>query len=217
MKRIFDLFFACILVLLLLPFLLLIAFAIRISSPGPILFKQKRIGLNGKVFLIYKFRSMVSDAEFTGTGLFSFDNDPRITFVGKFLRQYSLDELPQLFNIINGSMSLVGPRPPVTYELGPWDSYTPYMRRRFKVKPGITGLAQVSGRNQLSWDEKLYYDNKYVDLFLRRGLFVDLYILFKTFYVVIAAFNTVESERSVDDASNTVSGRAYSAGRPDKN
>ena len=109
---------------------------------------------------MYKFRTMYVNSEKSGTGLYSFDDDPRITRIGSFLRRFSLDELPQLINVILGSMSLVGPRPPVTYELGPWNEYTPHMRKRFKVKPGITGLSQVSGRNTLDWDQKIKYDNR---------------------------------------------------------
>ena len=141
---------------------------------------------------MYKIRTMYQDSESLGTGLFSFANDPRITPVGHLLRISSLDELPQLFNVLNGSMSLVGPRPPVTYELGPVGDFSPQLLDRFSVKPGITGLAQISGRNHLNWNQKLNYDLKYIKLYARYGVLIDLFILLITPCVLLFKRNTIE-------------------------
>lgn len=211
MKRFFDLLVSCILIIFLLPLFVAIALLIRLNSPGPVFFIQRRIGLHGRTFKMFKFRTMVNNAENIGTGLFSYEDDPRITMIGHFLRRKSLDELPQLFNVLLGSMSLVGPRPPVTYELGPWDEYTPHMRKRFTVKPGITGLAQVSGRNDNDWDQKIYYDNIYVDNFARRGVFEDLRLLLKTVQVVFRGSDTVEQRSMCNPSVNSISFRALNA------
>lgn len=192
LKRCLDVIGATVAIVLFSPFLVAIALAIRLTSPGDVLFVQARLGRHGEEFRMLKFRSMVSNAENMGTGLYSFAGDPRITRVGHFLRERSLDELPQIFNVLGGSMSLVGPRPPVTYELGPWEDYTPDMRRRFVVKPGITGLAQVSGRNELDWDTKVAIDNRYVGLYERQGIWIDLKILVRTIKVVLTGRDTVE-------------------------
>ena len=129
---------------------------------------------------MYKFRTMIENAEQMGTGLFNYANDFRVTKIGKFLRKSSLDELPQLFNIIKNDMSIVGPRPPVSYELGNYDDLNDEYKKRFTVLPGITGLAQINGRNVLSWDEKVKYDNCYIDLFNRYGVLIDFKIIFMT-------------------------------------
>ena len=204
------------LIILFTPLFLVIILSIRIFSPGPILYVQKRIGRNGKIFNMYKFRSMVPDAETKGTGLYSFEDDPRITYVGHYLRRLSLDELPQLFNVLLGSMSLVGPRPPVTYELGPWEDYTPQMLKRFKVKPGITGLAQVSGRNDLNWDEKIFFDNRYVDKYSKYGIFLDILILIKTVFCVVMSRNTIEKLRNGDNLGGNISSIAFKSGQKSK-
>src|SRR6266478_7808736 len=149
LKRTLDLILALTVALVLAPLLLLLALVIRIDTRGPALFIQDRLGLDGRVFRMFKFRTMVQNAEQMGTGLFSFENDPRVTRVGQFLRHTSLDELPQLFNVLRGDMSIVGPRPPVTYELGNYADFSPELKFRFTVKPGVTGLAQISGRNDL--------------------------------------------------------------------
>lgn len=168
-------------IIILFPILLIISVAVRVDSKGPALFRQGRLTKNGKVFTMYKFRTMIENAEQMGTGLFNYANDFRITRVGKFLRKTSLDELPQLFNIIRGDMSIVGPRPPVTYELGDYELLSDEYKRRFTVLPGVTGLAQVSGRNELSWDEKVKYDNQYIDLFEKYGVLLDFKIIILTF------------------------------------
>lgn len=136
------------------------------------------MGENGDVFKIYKFRTMVENAESKGSGIYTSKGDPRITKAGHFLRKTSLDELPQLLNVIKGDMSLVGPRPPVPYHPYKYNEYSDKQQKRFTVKPGITGFAQVSGRNKLSWDERIEYDVKYVENY---SLFLDFKILFKTF------------------------------------
>jgi lipopolysaccharide/colanic/teichoic acid biosynthesis glycosyltransferase len=212
MKRFIDIIVAGSLIVLLSPLLVSVALAVRVTSPGPVLFVQERIGLNGKVFRMFKFRTMFQNTEKTGTGLYSFDNDPRITRIGRILRGKSLDELPQLFNVLGGSMSLVGPRPPVTYELGPWEDYTSEMRKRFELKPGITGLAQISGRNELDWDEKIVFDNLYVDHFRKIGFWVDLIILWRTLWVVISGHDTVERDLSSKERDGPLASRARKAG-----
>ena len=179
-KRTFDIVSASLLALILAPLWIIVAVAIKFDSDGPVFFKQGRRTKNGKVFNMLKFRSMVVNAEHTGAGLFNYENDPRVTKVGRFLRNTSIDELPQLFNIIIGDMSVVGPRPCVTYELGDFDTLNKRYKKRFEVKAGLTGLAQVKGRNDISWDEKVGYDNEYVDEFNRIGVLADIIILFES-------------------------------------
>ena len=147
-----------------------------------------------------KFRSMVVDAERMGAGLFNYENDPRVTKVGRKLRDSSMDELPQLFNIWMGDMSVVGPRPCVRYELGDFDTLNKKYKKRFQVKAGLTGLAQVQGRNELSWDKKVEYDNQYVDAFQKYGLLYDVWILFKTVFFVAQKKNIYEHK--TDDSMN---------------
>ena len=126
-----------------------------------------------------KFRSMVVNAEQMGAGLFNYENDPRVTKVGRFLRDTSIDELPQLFNILSGDMSVIGPRPCVTYELGDFETLNKKYKKRFQMKAGLTGWAQVKGRNDITWDEKVTYDNEYIDLFKQQGILIDIRILFE--------------------------------------
>ena len=193
LKRFFDLIFSLIFLILLLPVLFIIALFIKIDSKGPVFFKQDRLTLNGKVFTIYKFRTMVENAEKMGTGLFSYDGDSRITRVGQFLRKTSLDEIPQLINIIIGNMSIVGPRPPVSYELGDYKDLNDEYKKRFTVLPGVTGLAQVIGRNELPWEEKVKYDNQYIEKFKKYGIFLDIKIIFLTFARVFNKTDIVET------------------------
>ncbi|WP_237280385.1 sugar transferase [Subtercola vilae] len=185
-KRLFDLVTSGSLLLVLSPVLALVAMGIRLSTPGSVFFRQQRVGLNGSLFFMLKFRSMVVDAEAQlsdlesadraegNTVLFKMRDDPRVTPIGKWLRRYSLDELPQLINVLRGEMSLIGPRPPLQKEV---DLYDTHVHRRFLVKPGITGLWQVSGRSNLSWEDSVRLDLYYVENWSMVGDFV---ILMKT-------------------------------------
>lgn len=179
-KYLFDLIASVFGLIIISPVFLAVSCAIVIDDPGPVFFKQKRIGKDGKIFEIIKFRTMVQNAEKIGDGLVvQTEDDPRITKVGRLLRKTSLDELPQLLNIIKGEMSLIGPRPPVTYH--PYNGYEKYPEKaklRFKMRPGITGLAQVEKRNSATWDERIEIDVKYVENF---SLLLDIKIFFKTF------------------------------------
>lgn len=183
-KRAADFLFSGLGIILLSPFLLVIALWIKLSSKGPVFFLQERLGYKGKPFKIIKFRSMVVNAEHIGDGIYINEkSDNRITKVGRFLRSTSLDELPQLFNVFVGDMSLVGPRPPVTYH--PYDGYENYpdwAKKRFEMKPGMTGLVQVKMRNESSWDERIVVDNQYVDNF---SVLFDLKILLQTVMIVL--------------------------------
>lgn len=179
-KRCMDLLFSIIAVVILSPVFIVIAVAIKIDSKGPALFKQDRLTKDGRLFTMYKFRTMIENAEEMGTGLFNYADDFRVTKVGKFLRKSSLDELPQLFNIIKGDMSIVGPRPPVSYELGNYKDLNDEYKKRFTVLSGITGLAQITGRNELPWDKKVKYDNYYIKLFDKYGILIDIKIMFLT-------------------------------------
>lgn len=194
MKRLFDIVSAGILVLILIPLWIVTAIWIKIDSKGPVFFKQGRRTKNGRVFNMLKFRSMVVNAEQMGAGLFNYENDPRVTKVGRFLRNTSIDELPQLFNILKGDMSVVGPRPCVTYELGDFDTLNNRYKKRFKMKAGLTGLAQVKGRNDISWDGKVGYDNQYVDEFKRIGILIDLKILVWSVIKVFKKENIYENK-----------------------
>lgn len=176
-KRAIDIIFSALLIIILSPLMLAIAVAVRIETPGAAIFKQQRLGKGGKVFTILKFRSMCLNAEATGTGVYSGEGDPRVTKTGRFIRATSLDELPQLFNIFAGQMSFIGPRPVLTYHPWPLSEYTKEQKRRFAVRPGITGYAQINGRKQTPWVTRIKYDLQYVDNF---SLLTDIKILFLT-------------------------------------
>ena len=190
-KSVMDRCLSAVLLLLLSPLLIAIAVAVKLGDRGPVFFRQERIGVRGEYFVMYKFRTMVPDAEARladvlasseGNGmLFKLARDPRVTRVGRFLRRYSLDELPQLLNVLFGQMSLVGPRPPLPREV---DQYEPDALRRLRVRPGMTGLWQVSGRSDLSWEESLRLDLHYVDNWSPTG---DLHILLRTVNAVLRA------------------------------
>jgi exopolysaccharide biosynthesis polyprenyl glycosylphosphotransferase len=191
-KRIFDLVVAGLLVVILSPVLIGCALAVRLSGPGPILFRQQRVGQDGNPFWLHKFRSMTVDAEARLAGLFARNdldgphfklrNDPRVTPVGRLLRAWSLDELPQLLDVLRGRMSLVGPRPLQGPESLEVESRVPLARIRLKVKPGISGLWQVSGRHDLSFDERVRYDLFYVENW---SLSMDLFIFLRTVFTVL--------------------------------
>lgn len=179
--RIIEFSFALLLLIILTPIFLLTAVCIRLESKGPILFRQKRGGYKGRHFIIYKFRTMYHDLEKEKEDRVILPFDARVTKVGRFLRKTSIDELPQIFNILLGDMSFVGPRPTLTSQT---DIYNEYQKLRLEVKPGVTGLAQISGRNELTWDEKIEIDIEYIR---RKSIRLDLYILLQTFYRVIKA------------------------------
>lgn len=201
-KRLFDIFSAGLLAVILTPLWIVVAIWIKTDSKGPVFFKQGRRTKDGRIFNMLKFRSMVVDAEQMGAGLFNYENDPRVTKAGRFLRNSSIDELPQLFNILKGDMSIVGPRPCVTYELGDFDTLNKRYKKRFEVKAGLTGLAQVKGRNDISWDDKVGYDNEYVDEFNRIGVLVDIKILFESVIKVFKKDDIYENkaDESMTDA-----------------
>jgi undecaprenyl phosphate N,N'-diacetylbacillosamine 1-phosphate transferase len=158
-KRIVDISIALSAVIILLPVFVVIFVAVRLTSKGPVIFKQERAGLNGRPFVFYKFRTMRLGVDPFGPSPKSGD-DPRLTKIGRFLREHSLDELPQFFNVLKGEMSIVGPRPLYVSQMAEWDQR---QRKRLLVKPGITGLAQISGRGHLTREEKLELDVKYVE------------------------------------------------------
>lgn len=178
LKRTLDALFGILSIVVLSPVFLIIACAIKINSNGPVLFTQKRAGKNGREFDIVKFRTMLIFEESYNEDGTEMDNYDRITKVGHFLRKASLDELPQLFNIVKGDMSIVGPRPTLPYQI---EKYNAYQMQRLTVRPGLTGLAQVSGRNTLTWEKKIELDVDYVKTisFVR-----DVFIVLKTFFVV---------------------------------
>lgn len=182
-KRALDVTFSLIGTVVSSPLLLAVAAAVKLDSKGPVIFKQERLGKDGKVFEMYKFRSMCVGAEHMGTGQYSNKGDSRVTRVGKIIRATSLDELPQFINILRGDMSFIGPRPTLTYH--PWklEEYTDFQRRRFEVRPGITGLAQVHGRKAIDWNDRIKYDVEYVD---NLSLGLDCKILFQTVWNVLA-------------------------------
>ena len=182
----------------LLPILLIISLAIVIDSRGGVIFKQLRIGKNGKPYAMLKFRTMVPNAQNMGTGVYSFKDDPRITKVGRFLRKTSLDELPQLWNIIRGDMAFIGPRSPVVGHFPEYETLSPDYKRRFSVLPGITGLAQVTGRNELLWDEKVKYDNIYIDKVKKYGPLYDIKILFLTVIRVFSMRDVAETQENME-------------------
>lgn len=178
-KVLIDLLASALALIMLSPLVAIIATAIKLDSSGPIIFTQKRAGREGKPFVICKFRTMVIEAEKRGAGVFVEENDARITRVGRFLRHTSLDELPQLINVLKGEMSLVGPRPTLPYQV---ERYEERQWGRLKVKPGVTGWAQINGRNALTWPERIELDLWYIENW---SLQLDLKILMRTIFVAL--------------------------------
>ncbi|MDO4153625.1 MAG: sugar transferase [Clostridia bacterium] len=181
-KRFLDILVSAVALVVLSPLLLLLALLVRLTSEGPAIFKQKRIGKDGKVFEIYKFRSMCVGAEGKGSGVYSGKGDARVTKIGKILRATSLDELPQFVNILKGEMSFIGPRPPLTYHPWEYSEYTEEQLRMFEVRPGITGWAQVNGRKDVEWNRRIELNVWYVD---HMSLWLDIKIMFMTVFKVL--------------------------------
>ena len=190
LKRMMDIFISLLSIILLSPLMIGVSIAIKMESKGPVIFKQTRVGKNGRHFLFYKFRSMRQDAEVKKQEIlnqneskdgviFKMKEDPRITRIGKFIRRYSIDELPQLFNVLEGSMSLVGPRPPLPDEV---KEYTLEDRKRLHIKPGITCIWQVSGRSDIPFKQQVGLDEEYIK---NRGFIRDIVILLKTIPAVL--------------------------------
>ena len=179
MKRFFDFTVACLGLLILSPVLLIAALVIKLTSLGPVFFCQERVGRYGKKFKLVKFRTMVNGAENKGTGPVTIYGDPRVTRIGEFLRRWKLDEIPTLWNVVKGEMSLVGPRPTVKMDVEKMDDKQRY---RHSVLPGLTGLAQINGNTSLNWPERIKYDLEYIK---KRSLMLDLVIIIKTIIIII--------------------------------
>ena len=205
-KRLIDIVASLVGLILLAPLFLVIAILIAKEDGFPVFFAQERNGLNGKVFKMYKFRSMCKNApemhktllkenELDGPA-FKMKEDPRITKIGKFIRKTSIEELPQLLNILKGEMSFIGPRPVLTYHPWPFEEYSEEQKRRFAVRPGITGLAQINGRKATLWDARLKYDAEYVD---NLSFVNDVKIFFKTIFSVLKS----ESNENVGETVET--------------
>lgn len=185
-KRSIDFIIAGVALIVLSPFLLITAILIKLDSKGPIIFKQERLGKNGVPFKIWKFRSMCVGAEKQGTGVYSYKGDARITKVGKIIRATSIDELPQLVNILKGDMALIGPRPALTYHPWSYEQYTEHQKHMFDVLPGVTGWAQVNGRKEVPWPERIELNVWYAK---NMSLWLDLKIFFMTIFKVATNAN----------------------------
>lgn len=182
-KRIIDFCLALIgLIILIIP-MGIVSVLIKLDSKGPVIFKQDRLGYKGKVYKMYKFRSMCVGAEKTGSGVYSDKNDARVTKVGKILRATSIDELPQLVNVLKGDMALIGFRSPLTYHPWPWEEYTEEQKRMFDVRPGITGWAQVNGRKTVEWHKRIELNVWYAE---HVSFLLDVKILFLTVFKVLS-------------------------------
>ncbi len=199
-KRFLDVTASFLGLVLLSPLLLTVSILIKIDSRGPVIFRQKRIGRNGKVFEIYKFRSMCVGAEKTGSGVYSGKGDARVTRIGKILRATSIDELPQLLNILKGEMSFVGPRPPLTYHPWKYEEYTDFQKRMFEVRPGITGWAQVNGRKDVEWHKRIELNVWYVD---HMSLLLDIKIMFMTAFKVLTNADNENSGATVNKSTES--------------
>ena len=194
-KRTLDIIFSFLILIALFPLMVIIAIAIKIESPGPALFKQRRIGLNQKEFDVYKFRSMYQNVEHTGSGVYSGKGDPRVTRVGRFIRATSIDELPQAINVLRGDMSLIGPRPPLTYHPWPIEEYSQEQKRMFEVRPGITGWAQVHGRKHVEWHKRIELNVWYVD---HVSFLLDFTIFWMTIFKVVTNKDNLSEGETVN-------------------
>ncbi len=194
-KRFLDILLSLCGLLLVWPLLLVLAILIKLDSPGPAIFKQTRLGLGGREFTMHKFRSMRVGAEGTGSGVYSMKGDPRVTRMGKILR-LGFDELPQLWDILIGKMSFVGPRPPLTYHPWPVDAYTPEQFKMFSVRPGITGWAQVNGRKAGEWNRRIEMNVWYTE---HMSLWLDIKILFMTVGSVLGNKDNANVEETAKD------------------
>lgn len=198
-KRLFDIVLSFIALVIIAPFLLIFALLIKIDSRGPIIFSQKRLGLRGKEFNIHKFRTMIVGAEKIGSGVYSGKGDKRVTRIGKFLRATSIDELPQLWDILVGRMSFIGPRPPLTYHPWTFDKYTEEQKKMFLVRPGITGWAQINGRKEVEWHRRIEYSVWYVE---HLSFWLDIKIFFLTIWKVLTNANNVNTGVTVKKDDN---------------
>lgn len=193
-KRTFDICVAFFGLIILSPVLAITAIAIKINSKGPVIFKQKRLGKGGKEFNIYKFRSMCVGAEKTGSGVYSGKGDARVTGVGRFIRATSIDELPQFFNILKGDMSIIGPRPPLTYHPWPIEEYSEEQLHMFDVRPGVTGWAQINGRKDVEW-------NKRIELNVWYTRNISFVLDFKIFFIsIFKVLKNADNENTTETA-----------------
>jgi exopolysaccharide biosynthesis polyprenyl glycosylphosphotransferase len=191
-KEIFDKIISFVALLVLLPIFLIAAILIKIDSKGPVFFLQERVGKDGKIFKVFKFRTMTVEAPEKTKGKYIEKSNPYVTRVGKFLRRSGIDELPQLINVLKGDMSLVGPRPTLPYQVA---KYNDYQRKRLLMKPGITSWALIHGRNKLTWPERIEYDVWYIEHW---SFWLDIKILFKTVWVV-AKGEGLYADRETDE------------------
>ncbi len=208
-KRAFDLTVSLIMliVMIIIPIMIVIPLAIKLTSKGPAVFTQERVGRNGKIFKIYKFRTMLIPEERFAKDGRPLEPKESITKIGAFLRKTSLDELMQIFNVINGTMSFVGPRPTLPYQV---ENYNERQKTRLNMRPGVTGWAQVNGRNYLGWSEKIEYDIEYIENF---SLWFDIKILFKTVAVVLKQDGIAFTK---DDAINAKTPKTQQEKEPEK-
>lgn len=190
-KRLLDVTLALLGLIVLCPLMLITAIAIKLDSEGPVIFRQQRLGLKGRPFVMYKFRSMCVNAE--KQGVYEVKGDSRVTRVGRIIRKTSIDELPQFLNIIKGDMSIVGPRPTLTYHPWLFEDYSKEQKKRFDVRPGVTGWAQVNGRKDISWEQRIEYDIEYVD---NLSFWFDVKVFLKTVIQVIAMQDNINTRKT---------------------
>ncbi len=193
LKRAFDIFISIVGLIVLFPLFLMVAFLIKIDSRGKIFFMQERIGINGKPFNIFKFRTMIEGAVNKGLGYNVSKDDDRITSIGKFIRKWAIDEFPQLINVLKGEMSVVGPRPTLRYQV---EKYNDFEKKRLLVKPGLAGWALIHGRNSLTWEERIKYDVWYVENWSQ---WLDIKIIYRTFYLIFVKQDGVYGKGGIND------------------